>query len=268
MISARPTTAATGNDELVVYFGVPVAHEDDSERAVRTALMIRDTVERARQEFIKGYDLELDVLQGIQSGRVVVRQAPDEGLSIFGQSSNDAGNLARSAGNGQVRISETVWKLVRGNFDCQSLGEQNLGGKSAEVHEVLKESLVLQQLDSSGFSKIVGREQEQDTLIDRWQSAANGSGQAVLLAGEPGIGKSRLTMSLIDRIREQGDVEVITGVCSPYFTHTALHPFVGVLETILGLKAEMPGVECLMISSVSGLGLERLRDRLWEMLNA
>lgn len=237
--------AVTGNDELVIHFGVPVAHEDDSERAVRTALMIRESVDQARQEFIKNFDLELDVLQGIQSGRVVVRQAPGEGLSIFGQSSNDAGGLARSADNGQVRISETVWKLVRNSFDGQSLGELNLGGKPAEVHEVLKESLVPQQLDSSGFSQIIGREQEQNTLIDRWQMAANGSGQAVLLAGEPGIGKSRLTMSLIDRIREQGDVEVITGVCSPYFTHTALHPFVGVLENILGLKAEMPGEEKL-----------------------
>ena len=235
----------TSNEELNICFGVPNAHEDDARRAMRAALLIQEVIDRSRIEFAKQYDLEINVRQGIQSGRVVVRNVPGEGLSIFGQSSNDAADLAKEAGSGQIYISATVHQLVGNAFDCYHVGEQVLGNKSIDTFQVLKESLVPQQLDSSGFLKIVGREQELNSLLDRWKLAASGSGQAVLLSGEPGIGKSRLTMSLIDQIRDLGDVQVFSGVCSPYFTHTSLHPFIGILEGILGLRPEMPNEEKL-----------------------
>jgi predicted ATPase/class 3 adenylate cyclase len=237
--------SATSNEELNICFGVPNAHEDDARRALRSALLIQEVIDRSRIEVAREHDLEIDVRQGIQSGRVVVRNVPGDGLSIFGQSSNDAAALAKEADNGQIYISAIVYQLVKKAFDCYHIGEQVLDSKSIDTYQVLKESLVPQQLDSSGFSEIVGREQEQGSLLDRWKLAAGGSGQAVLLSGEPGIGKSRLTMSLIDQIRDLGEVQVFSGVCSPYFTHTSLHPFVGILEGILGLRPEMPNQEKL-----------------------
>ena len=238
--------SVAGNDELIIYFGVPVAHEDDSERSVRAALAIRQAIERARSEMARQYELELDVGLGIQTGRVVVRNAGGRELSIFGQASNDAATLAKTAMSGQVLISEPVLRLVRKTFDCQKYGQESLGGKAINIYEVVSESVVPQQLDSSRFARIIGREYEQNAMLERWSLAAGGSGQAVLLAGDPGIGKSRLTMSLIDRIRDLGDVQIISGVCSPYFTHTALHPFVGVLEALLGLQPDMPTEEKLI----------------------
>jgi predicted ATPase/class 3 adenylate cyclase len=235
--------SVTSNEELNICFGVPNAHEDDARRALRAALLIQEVIDRSRIEFARKYDLEIDIRQGIQSGRVVVRNVPGEGLSIFGQSSNDAAALAKEAESGQVYISAIVYQLVKKAFDCYHVGEQVLGSKSIDTYQVLKESLVPQQLDSSGFLRIVGREQELGSLLDRWKLAASGSGQAVLLSGEPGIGKSRLTMSLIDQIRDKGEVQVFSGICSPYFTHTSLHPFVGILEGILGLRTEMSNEE-------------------------
>ncbi len=235
----------TSNEELNICFGVPNAHEDDARRALRCALLIQEVIDRSRIDIARKYDLEIDIRQGIQCGRVVVRNVPGEGLSIFGQSSNDAADLAKEAENGQIYIGATVHQLVGKAFDCYHVGEQVLGSKSVDTYQVLKESLVPQQLDSSGFSEIVGREQEQGSLLDRWKLAAGGSGQAVLLSGEPGIGKSRLTMSLIDQIRDLGEVQVFSGICSPYFTHTSLHPFVEILEGILGLRTDMPNDEKL-----------------------
>lgn len=236
--------SVTGTEELVFYYGVPTAHEDDARRALRAALLIQEFVDRSRTEMARLYDLELEVAQGIHSGRVVVRSAAG-GLEIFGQTTNDAAALAKEAGKGQVYISAVVHQLVRKAFDCYRIGEQVLGGRSTEIYHVHKESLVPQQLDSSAFSPIIGREQELSGLLDRWNMSANGAGQAVLVSGEPGIGKSRLTMSLIDQIRDLGEVKVFTGVCSPYFSHTALHPFIGILEGNLGFRSDMPAAERL-----------------------
>lgn len=237
--------SVAGNDELTIYFGVPVAHEDDSERCIRTALAVRRAVDRVRKEIVQQYELELEVRQGIQTGRVVVRNTGGADLSIFGQASNDAAALAKTAKSGQILISEAVRRLARKSFDFQQYGQESLGGKPVNIYEVVSESVVPQQLDSSRFARIIGRQSEQNAMLERWRLATEGSGQAVLLSGDPGIGKSRLTMSVIDRIRDLGDVQIITGSCSPYFTHTALHPMVGILEALLGLQPGMAGEEKL-----------------------
>ncbi len=231
--------SAIGSEDLVFCHGVPTAHEDDAKRALRSALRIQEFINRSQPEMARLYELEIEVSQGVHSGRVVVRSSGAGGHEIFGQTTNEAALLAKEADKGQIYISAVTHQLGKKGFDCHRLGEQVLGGRSTEVYQLRKESLVPKQLDSSGFSAIIGRKQELSSLLDRWNMASNGSGQAVLLSGEPGIGKSRLTMSLIDQIRETGHVKIFTGVCSPYFTHTALHPFIGILEENLGLRPDM-----------------------------
>ena len=163
-------------DGLLVYFGYPQSHEDETQRAVYTGLGILDALKQlnARLEQDKGIRLALRI--GIHTGLVVVGDigegARQEQLAL-GETPNVAARVQGLAGPDTVVISEATYRLIQGYFDCKSMGEQSLRGvsQSLPVYQVLQESGVQSRLDvasTRGLTPLVGRESEVTLLLERW----------------------------------------------------------------------------------------------------
>ena len=218
-------------DGLMVYFGWPVAHEDDAERAVRAALEIVDAV--------KAVDAPapLQVRVGIATGPVVVGDTGDGDASVpnlaVGETPNLASRMQGLASVDEIVIANTSHRLTAAVFDYDDLGEQSVKGLLAPVRSwrVVGVAAAESRLEAHGghLSPLVGREQEIGLLMERWDRAQDGEGQVVLLSGEPGIGKSRIAQLLRERIAEMPHVR-LRYQCSPYHSNTAFHPIVEQLE--------------------------------------
>ena len=232
-------------DGLLVYFGYPVAHEDDAPRAVRAGLGIVGAIHELPLANIR-LQHPIQVRIGIHTGLVVAGEmgAGDarEPLAIIGETPNVAARLQEVAAPNTVVISAATQRLVQGFFTCQDLGLRTLKGVSAPlaVYRVLGESGVRSRLEvaaAAGLTPLVGREEEVGLLLQRWEQAKEGTGQVVSLSGEPGIGKSRLVRVLKERVAE----EVQTWLecrCSPYYQNTALYPLIDLLQRVLRFQKE------------------------------
>ena len=212
-------------DGLLVYFGYPAAHEDDAIRAVRTSLDILAQLQR-----LDNVD-RLEVRIGIHTGLVVVGEVGDgdsrEQLAM-GETPNIAARLQSVAAPNSIVISAETQHLVRGFFDCENLGKQDLKGLSqgVTIFRVVGTGNALSRFDVSlqqGLTPLVGREEELELLRRRWERAKAGEGQVVLLSGEAGIGKSRLTQALRDTMAEESHRSALFR-CSPYFQNSAYYP--------------------------------------------
>jgi class 3 adenylate cyclase len=187
-------------DGLLVYFGYPVAHEEDAQRAIHTGLGITEAIRTLNAQLESGKSIRLAVRLGIHTGLVVVGEMGGAGRQeqlALGETPNHAARIQSIAEPDTVVISDATYRLIQGYFDCQELGEQTLRGvaESIVVYRVLRASGVQSRLDvasTRGLTPLVGREQEVGLLIERWEQAKEGQGQVILLSGEAGIGKSRL----------------------------------------------------------------------------
>jgi class 3 adenylate cyclase len=211
-------------DGVLVYFGYPQAHEDDAERAVRAGLSVIDAVARLD---IKSVTLQARV--GIATGLVVVGDLIGEGSaqeqSVVGETPNLAARLQALAEPGAVVIASSTRRLVGDLFEVRDLGAVDVKGIAAPVAawQVLRPSAVASRFEAlrgSALSPLVGRDEEIDLLLRRWARAKAGDGQVVLVSGEPGIGKSRLTAALTERLRAEPHLR-LRYFCSPC-TRTAL----------------------------------------------
>src|SRR5215813_531364 len=199
-------------DGLLVYFGYPVAHEDDAQRSVRTGLNILAELPplNARLHFIiRAHSCTpLQVRIGIHTGLVVVGEIGSgvkRELLALGETPNIAARLQGLAKPDTVVLSAATARLVAGLFVCQDLGPQTLKGLSTQlsVYQVVGESEAQSRFEvavRSGLTPLVGREHEVGLLQERWTQAKQGEGQVVLLSGEPGIGKSRLVQVVKERV--------------------------------------------------------------------
>ena len=190
-------------DGVLVYFGYPQAHEDDAERAVRAGLELVAAVSDLKTH------AALQTRVGIATGLVVVGDLIGSGASqeqaIVGETPNLAARLQGVAEPNSVVIAESTRKLVGNLFELEDLGAQDLKGISGPVRAwaALRPASVESRFDAlhaSGLTELVGREEELELLLRRWSKAKSGEGQVVLLSGEPGIGKSRLTAALLERL--------------------------------------------------------------------
>ena len=221
-------------DGLLVYFGYPQAHEDDAERALRTGLEI---IERAGQ--LKPRDnLALQTRVGVATGLVVVGETIGEASSreqvVMGETPNLAARLQGLAEPDHMVIADSTRRLCGDVFDYDNLGEQSLKGfdDSISAYAVVGErSMESRFAAHSGqhLLPIIGREQEIGLLAERWRLAKEGEGQLVLLTGEAGIGKSRITRAMIDAVAEDSHYR-INYQCSPYHTNSAFYPIIQRLE--------------------------------------
>ncbi len=233
-------------DGVMAYFGWPVAHEDDAERAVRAGLDIVQAV--------KAIDSPepLRVRVGIATGAVVVGASHDGGADLpnaaVGETPNVAARVQGLAKPDQVVIAPTTRQLVAGVFELENLGEHVLKG----IVEPLRAWHVtgVAQVDgrfaahAEHLSPLVGREEETGLLLRRWRLAKAGEGQVVLLCGEPGIGKSRITETICRHVAEEPHIR-LRYQCSPYFVNTALYPLIEHLQRAAGFDRNDTAIEQL-----------------------
>ena len=225
-------------DGILVYFGYPQAHEDDAERAVRAGLAVIAAVSTLKSH------VPLQTRIGIGTGVVVVGDLIGSGEAqergIVGETPNLAARLQGIAEPNTVVVAESTRKLLGDLFELRDLGPQDLKGISGQVlaFVALRPALVESRFDAmhgAGLTAFVGREEESETLFRRWQRARARDGQVVLLSGEPGIGKSRLTAALLERIAAEPHIR-LRYFCSPRHVDSPLYPIIGQLERAAGFE--------------------------------
>jgi class 3 adenylate cyclase/predicted ATPase len=240
-------------DGLLVYFGIPRAHEDDAQRAVNAGLGIVEAVAHLSQRLRRELGIDLGVRVGVHTGLVVAGEmgagAAREEMAIVGQTPNVAARLQALAVPNTLVISSSTQRLVGSLFIYEDLGVHHLRGVAdpMQAWRVIGERPTesrFEALQVAGMAPLIGREAEIDLLLRKWELARNAKGQVVLLSGEPGIGKSRLTEALRDRIAN-GPYTRLRCQCSPYFANSALYPFVRHLEQAAELSPSDPPEEKL-----------------------
>src|SRR5215467_10614064 len=222
-------------DGVLIYFGYPEAHEDDAERAVRAGLAVIDAVGGlATHE-------ALNVRLGIASGLVVVGDLIGAGAAqergVVGETPNLATRVQALAQPGTLVIADSTRRQIGALFEIEDLGLRSLAGfaEPQRTWRIVGESGVLSRFEAlrSESTPLVGRDEELDLLLRCWQQAKAGEGRVVLISGEPGIGKSRLSAALSQRIRADPHIR-LRYFCSPHHQDSALYPVIAQLERAAG----------------------------------
>src|SRR5262245_2237288 len=247
-------------DGVLAYFGWPRAHEDDAERAVRTALAVTEAVARLRTSSNE----PLAARVGIATGIVVVGntsgQSGTDKDAVVGETPNLAARLQSAGSPGSVMVSPETTRLLGQLFELENLGSLDLKGfrEPVLVWRVLGESRAESRFDAmhgAGLTPLVGREHEIAVLLDRWQAAKGGEGQVVLIASEAGVGKSRIVRALRDQLRDS--YTPVTHYGSPYHANSALYPVIRLLERAAGFeRADAPEMRLKKLESLLALGSE------------
>lgn len=227
-------------DGVLCYFGWPNAREDDAERAVRAGIEI---IANVRRSF--GPDgAPLATRIGIATGVVVVGDMIGSGATqeaaVVGETPNIAARLQGLARPDQIVVPEVSLNLLGNIFALEPLGTHCLKGITDPVTafgvigETTRESR-FEARHASALTPIVGREREIDLMLERWEMARSGRGQMIVVSGEAGIGKSRISREVIDAIA-QVDHTRITYQCSPYHSDSAFYPTIQQLTFAAGIK--------------------------------
>jgi len=223
-------------DGVLIYFGYPHAHEDDAERAVRAGLELVSAVSALKP------NAPLQTRVGIATGLVVVGDLIGKGSAqeqaVIGETPNLAARLQGIAEPNVVVIAESTRKLLGNLFELEDLGVKDLKGIAGPLRAwaALRPSSIesrFEALHATGLTALVGREEELELLLRRWSKAKNGQGQVVLLAGEAGIGKSRLTTALLEHLATEPHTR-LRYFCSPQHTDSALYPVISQMERTAG----------------------------------
>jgi len=250
-------------DGVLVYFGYPEAHEHDAERAVRAGLELIGAVAGLKT----GASLQTRV--GIATGLVVVGELIGSGEAqergIVGETPNLAARLQGIAEPNMVVIAEGTRRLLGNLFELEDLGAKDLKGIAAPVRvwATLRASTVesrFEALHASGLTALVGREEESELLLRRWSRAKSGAGQVVLLSGEAGIGKSRLTAALLESVFREPHTR-LRYFCSPQHTDSAFYPIIGQMERAAGLlHDDMPQQKLDKLDALLAQALTSIQD--------
>jgi class 3 adenylate cyclase/energy-coupling factor transporter ATP-binding protein EcfA2 len=281
-------------DGVLIYFGYPQAHEDDAERSVRAGLAAIEAVSNLTGP------VTLHVRIGIATGLAVVGDLIGAGASqergVVGETPNLAARVQGLAEPNTIVIADGTRRQVGDLFDLVDLGPKSLAGFAEPQHawRVVGESGVLSRFEAlrSGTTPLIGRAEEIDLLSRRWGQAKTGEGRVVVLTGEPGIGKSRLTAALYDLTEGERHIR-LRYFCAPHRQDSALYPVIVQLEhaasferddsperkraklgdllasnahgsedvALLGELLSIPGA-----AEVSGLSPQRKRERTFEVL--
>jgi class 3 adenylate cyclase/predicted ATPase len=229
-------------DGVLSYFGYPQAHEHDAERAIRAGLALVGAVPKLKT----AADVPLQARVGIATGLVVVGDLLGAGASqeqaVVGETPNLAARLQTLAEPGNVVIASTTRNLTAGLFDYRDLGTVPLKGfdEGVPAWQVIGPSAAESRFEafhSTALTPLVGRDEEVDLLMRRWQQAKAGDGSVVLISGEPGIGKSRITQAVQDRLGTEPHTH-LRYFCSPHHQDSALYPVIAQLERAAGFRRD------------------------------
>jgi class 3 adenylate cyclase/DNA-binding winged helix-turn-helix (wHTH) protein/tetratricopeptide (TPR) repeat protein len=237
------------SDGVLAYFGYPMAHEDDAQRAVWTGLGILDALDSLNTRLTLPPGERVAAQLGVHTGLVVVGdvgEGPRHESLALGETPTIAAQLPSLAAPNTLVISATTYHLITGYFTCETLGEQTRRdlAQPLPVYRVLRPSGVQSRFEDAiarGLTPLVGREAEVGLLVERWARVKTGMGQVVVLEGEAGIGKSRLVQVLKDHVA--GDAHTCLECRgSPYHQRTAWYPVTELLQRWLQRRSdETPG---------------------------
>ena len=225
-------------DGLLIYFGWPIALEDDPERAVRSGLAIVDAMVPLNAKLVAAGGTRLAVRIGMHTGAVVIA----DGGEVFGETANIAARVQTAAEPDTIVITAATQHLVAGMFVVEDRGPQVLKGvrEPVTLYRVVQPSVVQRRGHRSaarGLTHFVGREDEMRLVLSRWERAREGEGQLALVVGEPGIGKSRLVEEF--RARIKNDVHLwIECAGEQFFENTPFHAVTQILDQGLGWRGD------------------------------
>ena len=227
-------------DGLLIYFGFPVAHEDDANRAVYSALGIAEALDGLNTHLEMTYHVRLAVRIGIHTGPVVMGEMGSadrpENLAL-GEAPNIAARIEGLAAPNTTVLSSVTAQLVQRRFVLEELGRYELMGvvepltlfKVIGCHAAVDDGR--EAMDSDVFDALVGRDEEIGLIIRRWEQCREGQGQVVLISGEAGLGKSRLARGLRAHVSKEG-YPCLWLRCSPFMVNSALHPVIEHLQRV------------------------------------
>jgi len=250
------TIAQLQGDAMVAFFGAPVAHEDDPERAVMAALDMIDAANEYAAELKRREGIDFRIRAGLNTGPVVVGNVGSDlryEYTALGDAMNTAARMQSAAQPGTVLVTENTYRLTRESFDVEDLGEIEVKGKAEPVHayRVLgrkatpgsKRGLAGIGLDSP----MIGRDEPLERLTDLLDVVRAGGGRIAFVIGEPGIGKSRLLAELrkVAEAPAEGALPAtwIEGRCVSYGRNLPYQLLIDVVRSILGLSFGIPEAE-------------------------
>lgn len=219
---------------MEICYGYPVAQEDAPRRAIHTGLEIRDLLKGspdAGQQTPSGW-------LSVHTGTVVVRQGDEGKVEVTGEPLALVERLETVTDPGDLFITRDAWRLVSGHFEAEEAGPRTVRGTKdpVELFRVVRAVTGLRAFEAGAvqLTPLVGRDQEMGLLFDRWNQTREGRGQAVMLTGDAGLGKSRLVHVLRSHVTVDDAPPVVEWRCSPYHTNSALYPAIDYWERILG----------------------------------
>jgi len=239
------TVARLMGDGILAFFGAPIAHEDDPQRAVLAGLEIVESFRRSRLA-TRNAQLALDVRVGINTGLVVVGAVGSDmrmEYTALGDAINLAARIEQTAQPGTIQIAEATQKLVAPLFEMEDLQSVEVKGKTEPVRawRVLKAKAQPGSLRGiSGLrSDLVGREKESQQLRAAIEAVQEGQGQIVSVMGEAGLGKSRLVAELRDELAaSNGPMQWLEGRSLSFEMATPYAPFIDILNDCLGVQPD------------------------------
>jgi len=293
-----------GGDGFMALFGAPIAHEDAPRRAVHAALAIQRALGSFGKDLEKSSGLVVQMRIALNTGIVVVGRITDDlrmDYTAIGDTINLASRLQSAARPTSVVVSEATHREIEGFFDSVDLGELQIRGhapvRAFEVTGARSRRTRLEVTAERGLTPLVGRERELAALEDLFREVCAGRGQIVFIAGEAGIGKSRLLLEFRRRLEAAADpITWLEGRCVSFGQSIPMLPLIdqfhetfGIREgdgepeliakveqrmrAMGGLEAEIPYVRYLLSADpgepeVAAMDASERRKRLFDALRA
>ena len=229
-------------DGVLCYFGWPRANEDDAERAVRAGLSIIEAVRKTKAPNGAPFATRIGIATGVVIVGDMIGSGATQEAAVVGETPNLAARLQGVAQPNQLVLPQETRRLLGNTYKLTSIGAQDLKGVGAPVEafvvdgETALESRFAAR-QSGAMTPIVGREREIELMTERWALARSGQGQLVIVSGEAGIGKSRITRAVIDQITIEEDNIRMTYQCSPYHADSAFYPVIQQMSFAAGFAS-------------------------------
>lgn len=232
----------TEGELVTAYYGVHIAHEDASARAIRSARDMVRHVEDFNAAVTAEDGLKLEVNVGVHCGFAIVEEVPGESVdhwvSNIGHTLKSVAALQISAQPNEIRLSHDVRGILQEDISCERVGSMSLPGSAVpkDIYRVIEDVGQLRAFPRPSRA-MIGRERETELLDECWTNAQESRGQVVLLRGESGIGKTRLIGAVLDKKAREEKTRFIVLHCSAYRTHSSLFPVIDYLQKELGFSS-------------------------------